>query len=199
MRKFLFAAVGVAALAGAGLAIAQERGPHGPFQYDANSDGVLTRQEFDAGHAARFAAMDANHDGQVAREERRAQHQARREGGEGHRGGHHRAAFSRADANNDGNITREEFLARPNQMFDRIDANRDGVIQAGERPQPRQRGEGGPRGERFNPDADGNGAISQAEHNAMGARVFERMDANGDGRVTQEEAQTLRGQRRPAQ
>jgi Ca2+-binding EF-hand superfamily protein len=199
MRKFLFVAAGIAALAGAGLAVAQERGPRGPMSYDANSDGVLTRQEFDAGHAARFTEMDTNRDGQVTREERRAQHQARREGGEGRRGGHHRAAFSRADANNDGNITREEFLARPNQMFDRIDANRNGVIEASERPQPRQRGEGGPRRERFNPDADNNGSISQAEHTAMGARVFERMDTNSDGRVTQEERQAGRGQRTPAQ
>lgn len=197
MRKFLFVAVGAAALAGAGLAIAQEQGPRGPLRYDANSDGVLTRQEFDAGHAARFAEMDANRDDQVTREERRAQHQAR--GGEGRRGGHHRAAFSRADANNDGNITRDEFLARPNQMFDRIDANRNGVIEASERPQPRQRGEGGPRRERFNPDADNNGSISAVEHAAMGARMFERMDANSDGRVTQEELQAQRGHRRQAQ
>lgn len=197
MRKFLFVAVGAAALAGAGLAIAQEQGPRGPLRYDANSDGVLTRQEFDAGHAARFTEMDANRDGQVTREERRAQHQAR--GGEGRRGGHHRVAFSRADANNDGNITRDEFLARPNQMFDRIDANRNGVIEASERPQPRQRGEGGPRRERFNPDADNNGSISAAEHAAMGARMFERMDANSDDRVTQEELQTQRGHRRQGQ
>ncbi len=197
MRKFLFVAVGAAALAGAGLAIAQEQGPRGPLRYDSNSDGVLTRQEFDAGHAARFTQMDANRDGQVTREERRAQHQAR--GGEGRRGGHHRAAFSRADANNDGNITRDEFLARPNQMFDRIDANRNGVIEASERPQPRQRGEGGPRRERFNPDADNNGSISAAEHAAMGARMFERMDTNSDGRVTQEEMQAQHGHRRQAQ
>ena len=197
MRKFLFVAAGVAALAGAGLAMAQEQGPRGPLRYDSNSDGVLTRQEFDAGHAARFTEMDANRDGQVTREERRAQHQAR--GGEGRRGGHHRAAFSRADANNDGNITREEFLARPNQAFDRIDANRNGIIEASERPQPRERGEGGARRERFNPDADGNGSISQSEHAAMGARMFERMDANSDGRVTQDERQARRGPRAPAQ
>jgi hypothetical protein len=140
--------------------------------------------------------MDANRDGQVTREERRGQHRAH--GGEGRRG-HHRAGFERADANNDGAITREEFLARPNQMFDRIDANSNGVIEASERPQPRQRGEGGPHRERFNPDTDNNGSISQAEHVAMGARVFERMDANSDGRVTQDEQQARRGQRPPAQ
>lgn len=199
MRKFLFVAAGVAALAGAGLAIAQEQGPRGPLRYDANSDGVLTRQEFDTGHAARFTEMDSNRDGQVTREERRTQHQARREGGEGRRGGHHRAGFERADANNDGNVTREEFLARPNQMFDRVDANRNGVIEASERPQPHRRSEGGLRRERFNPDVDGNGAISQAEHAAMGARTFERMDTNSDGRVTQDEQQARHGHRTPAQ
>ncbi len=46
--QILFAAAGIAALTAAGLAVAQERGPAmAPFQFDANNDGVLTRQEFD--------------------------------------------------------------------------------------------------------------------------------------------------------
>jgi len=37
---------------------------HG-MKADANGDGVITRAEFDAGNAARFAAMDANKDGKI--------------------------------------------------------------------------------------------------------------------------------------
>lgn len=193
MRRLLFAAAGIAALTAAGVAVAQDRG-HGPFRYDSNNDGVLTRQEFDTGHAAQFTEMDANHDGALARGEGRGH---RGEGGHrrmGHRGGGH---LRGADANNDGNVTREEFLARPTAMFARLDANSDGVIQASERPQPRRRhAEGESRPARVNPDADNNGSISQAEFAAMGARRFDRMDANDDGRVTREEAQAGHGRHR---
>ena len=193
MRKILLAAAGFAALtAAAGMALAQDQQqrPRGVFAMDANNDGVLTRQEFDAGRAATFARLDANNDGQLTREEMRAQ-RGERQGRGGHRGGH----LDRADANNDGNITREEFLARPNAMFARLDANNDGVISADERPQRPQRAEG-ERRERPNFDANNDRQISRAEWDQMGASMFQRLDANNDGRVTQEEAQAARGHRR---
>lgn len=211
MRKILLAAAGFAAIAGAaGLAMAQGR-PDGPppggpagflFQADANHDNVLTRAEFDSGRDAHFAQMDANRDGQLSREEMR---EGRRGPGgpDGHRGGRgdgmHRLAG--ADVNNDGNITREEFLARPLQEFARLDANSDGVISASERPQRpegadgEQRGRRGERGDRLNPDANNDGQISRAEFATMGAGMFDRLDANHDGRVTQEEAQAARPHR----
>lgn len=200
MRKILFAAVGFAALAGgAGFAIAQSQEPpaqHGVFRLDSNNDSVLTRAEFDTGREAEFARLDADRNGQVTREEMRAGHQARRgehgehrgRGGHGGRGGMHQLAA--ADANNDGAISREEFLARPNAMFDRLDADRNGVISEAERPQRRERGEGerGRRGDHPNPDTNGDGSFSRTEWSAMGATMFQRLDANNDGRVTQEEA-----------
>ena len=203
MRKIMLAAVGFAALAGAaGLALAQdapaERGPlFGLFQSDANNDGVLTRQEFDAGRDARFSQLDANNDGQLTREEMRAMR-----GDRGGMRGHHRGGMHGmrgADADNDGNITREEFLAGPIEHFDRLDANNDGVISADERPQWRQRRDREARGERrerANLDANGDGQISRAEFAAMGAGLFERLDANNDGQVTREEAQAARPHRR---
>jgi Ca2+-binding EF-hand superfamily protein len=200
MRKFLIAAASIAALGGAaGLALAADgpqhsRGPGGMvFQSDANNDGVVTRQEFDANRAATFARLDANNDGQLTREEMRAGRPDR--GGRGHgrrHGGMH--SFAGADANNDGNITREEFLARPTQMFDRLDANHDGVIQASERPQRPERSQGEAR-QRANPDANGDHQLSQAEWTSMGASMFERLDANHDGRITREEADAARPHR----
>lgn len=201
MRKILFAAVGLAALAGAGVAIAQSQTEpprhHNLLGLDANNDGTLTRQEFDTGRAASFARLDANNDGQVTREEMRAQRGERGEhaGRRGHRGGHRGMGLERADANNDGNVTREEFLARPTAMFARLDANSDGVISADERPQRRERAEG-ERRERPNFDANNDSQISRAEWDQMGASMFQRLDANNDGRVTTEEAQAARGHRR---
>lgn len=196
MRKILFAAAGLAALAGAtSLAIAQEgggppeRGPRGVFALDANDDGTLTRQEFNTGRAAEFTRLDANRDGQLTRDEMRP--------GREHRGGRHGRGggmhqLTRADANNDGNVTRDEFLARPLEHFGRLDTNGDGVIQASERPQRPERGERPDRADRPNFDANNDSQFSRAEFDAMGAAMFQRLDANNDGRVTQEEAQAAR-------
>ncbi len=203
MRKLLFAAAGFAALTGAaGLALAQdaprERGA-GFFQADANSDGAVTRAEFDASGAARFTRLDANSDGQLTREERRAERGERGERGRHGRRGGGPHMLGAADANNDGNITREEFLARPGEMFARLDADSDGVISAAERPQRPERGERPDRGERparVNPDANNDGQLSQAEYAAQGTAMFQRLDANSDGRVTREEAAAAHPQRR---
>lgn len=209
MRKILLVAAGAAVLAAGACGLAQAQNGagddnrrHGLFEADANSDNVLTRAEFDAGRTAQFARLDADNNGQVTREEMRAGRGERGEGG--HRGGrgHHgggRGGFEGADANNDGNVTREEFLARPTEMFNRLDANHDGVVQASERPQRPERqaqdGERRERADRPNPDTNGDGSFSRAEFTAMGAGMFERLDANSDGRVTQEEAQAGRGHR----
>ena len=43
----------------------------GGMKADANGDGVITRAEFDAQSAARFAALDANKDGKIEKSEMR--------------------------------------------------------------------------------------------------------------------------------
>lgn len=206
MRKIWLAAAGAAVLAAGACGFAQAQdgsqerdGRRGFFQADSNSDGVLTRAEFDAGRTASFARLDADNNGQLTREEMRAERGEHRGRRGGHRGGGMHQLAS-ADANNDGNITREEFLARPNQMFERMDDNNDGVISANERPQRDERGERGgerraERPDRPNPDTNGDGTFSRAEYTAMGAGMFGRLDANNDGRVTQEEARAGRRHR----
>jgi hypothetical protein len=217
MRKILLVAAGAAVLAASACGFAQAQnspeghaGHHGLFEADSNNDGVLTSAEFNTGRDALFVRLDADHNGQLSREEMHAQLGEHRGRHGGHRGGPHGGGFEGADANNDGDITRDEFLARPIQMFERLDANHDGVISAAERPQRPERGaEDGPHhgrgsddgahrehGDRPNPDTDGNGTFSRAEFTTMGANMFQHLDANNDGRVTQEEAQAQRGHHR---
>jgi EF hand len=196
MRKLFFAVSAVALAAAAGAACAQapagpRQGPGGIlFQSDTNRDGTLTRAEFNAGRTAEFARLDANHDGSVTREERRAGHMDRG----GRRGGGHRG-MERADANSDGNISREEFLAGPTRHFERVDANHDGVITAAERPQRREHAEGARRERPADPDTNNDGSLSQAEFNAAGVTLFDRLDANHDGSVTRAEADAARPHR----
>lgn len=197
MRIMLLAAASIFALTG--VAVAQEGGRHDLFQADSNSDGALTRAEFDAGRDAMFARVDANNDGQLSRDE--------------HRGGRHRGRrgmrhMSAADANGDGAISRDEFLARPLEMFRRLDSDSDGSVSPEEQTQMRarhqargqeageERHHGGEGHSRPNPDANGDRQISRAEFAAMGAAHFDRLDANDDSRVTREEAEAAHGRRR---
>jgi hypothetical protein len=84
------------------------------------------------------------------------------------------------------------LLAGPSRWFERVADNCEGVICADSGPKGRTRGA---RGERPQIDANNDGQISQSEFVARGASRFERLDTNGDGRVTREEAEAARSHR----
>lgn len=214
--RLMFAAIGLAALASAcGMAEAQGGAPanvpgdgHGRggffMRADANNDGVVTRQEFDAARAAQFVRLDTNHDAQLSRDEL---HAGRHWAGRGHGGpdggppGDHpgrRFDPSRLDTNHDGNISRQEFSAASDERFDRLDSNHDGVIAASEQQTAQQRMRermAERRAAHPNPDSNGDGAVSRTEWDAMGAAMFARLDVNRDGRVTRDEAEAARPRR----
>jgi Ca2+-binding EF-hand superfamily protein len=120
----------------AALAGAEPEAPQGPGRVqmddalfkrmDANGDGVVTREEFDASNARRFQEMDANNDGKVTREEMDVRvNQAMRNGLR-----HFEERFSSADLNRDGVLDRVEAQAMPvmEVFFDQVDANKDGKV-----------------------------------------------------------------------
>ncbi|MBY8821936.1 EF-hand domain-containing protein [Sphingomonas colocasiae] len=87
----------------------------------------IKRAEVVAFVKRQFAQMDVNRDGHVDPREYEAYRAAqgdRTGAGLGYIG---RRWFERADANGDGRVTPEEAQARPLQLFDMADANRDGV------------------------------------------------------------------------
>jgi hypothetical protein len=77
--------------------------------------------------------------------------------------------------------TLADMKARMVEMFDRIDANKDGAINASEMA-------GSPGGRMLSrADADGNGLITKAEMEGGADAMFKAMDKNGDGVVTADE------------
>lgn len=111
-----------------------------------------------------------------------------------HRHGHH---IEQLDKDKDGSISRAEAAGHPmlSKGFDTADANKDGKLSKEElqathqaiRAKHQER-----KAARFKAaDKDGDGALSLQEADAAArekaAQMFERLDANKDGKLTQEE------------
>ncbi|MRL69218.1 EF-hand domain-containing protein [Brevundimonas sp. SPF441] len=115
---------------------------------DTNRDGVVSPEERTAAMQARraeragdrFAKLDANGDGSISRAEFDAGHAARPDRApradraghrEGRRGGAHHAM--RGQERERGPVVIAEASAKLGERFDKMDANRDGVISSDER------------------------------------------------------------------
>ena len=103
------------------------QGREGPAleQADADHDGKVTKQEYVDARAAQFSRMDRNGDGFIDDADSLAGGNER-----GQRAA--KALRSRIDSNGDGKISKEEFVNAPTMLFDKFDANKDGVLDATE-------------------------------------------------------------------
>lgn len=93
---------------------------------DANSDGSVSRAEFNAFNAQHFEEMDANKDGKVTREEMEPRVDKVMKNGLKHLDDR----FDAADINHDGGLDRKEAQAMPVMLayFDEIDTDKDGKV-----------------------------------------------------------------------
>jgi Ca2+-binding EF-hand superfamily protein len=164
---------------------------------DTNRDGFLVRDEMMAAGVREGGRRESD------------RMQERRLGGGGGQG------LAMADANQDGTITRAEFDAALNarqaqqnaqqganrdRMFAALDTDRNGSLSAAEVAAAPSRGKAkkGPMEERpmgqgrggmmQSPDTNNDQKISLAEWLARPDPLFDRGDANNDGRLTREEA-----------
>jgi len=94
---------------------------------DENGDGRISRAEFTAARAKLFARFDRNGDGFLSKDDVPQGLFGRRRGGD-----RMQQAMTMLDKNGDGRISRDEFVNGPGLLFERADANHDGVIDAQE-------------------------------------------------------------------
>ena len=188
---------------------------------DADKDGVISAAEL-ANAPALLRSLDKNGDGKLTEDEVRPQMGGRggRSGGRSGETGETQAptadelvkALMAFDKNGDGQLTRDELPERMRGLFDRADADKNGVLtadeirksaQAAATPAVRGRGEGGEgrareggRGDgpsfmRLDPilaalDTNADGEISSAEI-AAAATSLKKLDTNGDGQLSEDE------------
>ena len=100
--------------------------------------------------------------------------------------------IERLDKNGDGKVSKEEFDG-PAEHFAHFDRDGDGAISEDEAPKgpppPRGHGEGPPQGGSFieRLDKNGDGKVSKEEFDGP-AEHFAHFDRDGDGAITEDEA-----------
>ena len=105
--------------------------------FDANRDGVVTRQEYDAVRTQRYTAADTNHDGVLGEDEYVAEFEGRLQQQYAGKAQDERYAgsikqahvrFKILDTDHDGKLTLTEENAIAEKTFQRTDTNGDGKI-----------------------------------------------------------------------
>lgn len=201
---------------------AKGEGRHGPRgarmieRLDTDKDGKVTLTEFKAGISATFKTFDADGNGEVTRDEIKAHHEAFRDARKALREASKadrakareelraiRTAFlpgagrmfERADADGNGSLSEAEVLAAAETLFERRDRDKDGALDvaaAGPRKGP-GKGREHHAGRMFDRlDLNGDGKVSQEELLQRASTTFLRFDADGDGTVTKAEVEAKR-------
>ena len=168
---------------------------------DLNKDGTIDQTEFQTTRDKWFAELDTSKDGFVTADELKAfgdkmhaewakKHGDKADAGKAEKMQRKHGDFSqrildRVDADKDGKISKAEADAEGAKLFAKLDDNSNGKIEENEMPQRHWARFGGKMFDRI--DADKDGKVTKAEFEAAGAAMFQRMDKNGDGIIEKDE------------
>lgn len=185
MRRFVLGLFAAAAVTGAGPLFAQEEGDLFT-KLDANKDGFVIADEVGEDNKAKFERQlrnaDKDGDKKLSKEEfaaslrpDEAPRQPLGAGGQpGRPGGlaqfNPREVFDRMDANKDGKLSKEEAPERMRENFDRLDADGDGSVTI----------------EEFGRAAAAFGGRPPGDPRQV-EELFTRWDGNSDGNITKDE------------
>lgn len=102
--------------------------------YDTNSDGQVTRAEFDAHRNEQFARTDANGNGHIDASEYHAEFEARMDARMAELAKlpdtQSRVRYGALDTDKDGRMTFAEYQVSGKRTFDAADRNKDGIVDA---------------------------------------------------------------------
>jgi Ca2+-binding EF-hand superfamily protein len=161
---------------------------------DTDKNGTLSEAEVLASAEKIFERRDSNKDGALDTAD------ARPMKGKGHhgKGGEQRAErmLKRLDTNSDGKVSQDEMLAGATQTFERFDADKNGEVTKAEVDAKRDAFRDARKAFREVKASDGEAkqaareALRDARMDRMGARMFERADADKNGTLTKAEMET---------
>lgn len=198
VRKF-FSTVAVGSLLIGGLAASQVMAQPGPqdgrgggrggimMMADANKDGTITKAELTAALEARFAKMDINRDGQITQADRDARRAQRLEG-----------RFTALDADRNGQISKAEFLAGHQARQDKRAEAGKGEGRKGHHFRGGHHGGKGMMQGSWRGQGGKDAVVTKAQFMAGPLAMFDRADANKDGKVTADEMTAARQAMREA-
>jgi Ca2+-binding EF-hand superfamily protein len=103
-------------------------------------------------------------------------------------------SYDRADTDDDGRLSRDEYRAAREEQFDRFDRNGDGVVSSTDFARMSTYRNSLAKIDRAlaTVDTNGDGVISREEVHTAGTPLFDRVDADGDGYLTEAEMAALR-------
>lgn len=126
MNKSIFAALIAASITFPVYAAAHGKDGQSKFdKLDADSNGTISREEFDAHRASMFSKADADANGSLNAEEMERLHDLRHAE---RRAAMHARMMSRLDKDGDGEISQAELNVMAEKRFSRMDADGDGAL-----------------------------------------------------------------------
>lgn len=102
--------------------------------YDVNGDSKVSRTEYDAGRDEAFARTDENKDGRLSSDEYLAEFEDRLDrrivSSRESSAQQSRVRFKSLDIDKNQRVSWDEYAASGKRLFDRVDTNRDGIVDA---------------------------------------------------------------------